>query len=243
MNSQVETVGVALGSVADRRNRLLLLQPLAIALLVQAMISVEQVDLLWSSWLYAQEGHQWALKDSWLFSDIIHVGGRRLSIGLLVVMIALLALSWRSAVLKPWRRVLAYLVVAPAMASLLVAVGKQLTGVECPWSLLPFGGTQPYVPLLEHFLQGGGEGACFPAGHASAGYAWFALYFAARAALPRWRYVALAIGLGSGILFGLSQQLRGAHFLSHDLWSLVLCWYTAMLLARWMLPASAVAKR
>ncbi|GGB80254.1 hypothetical protein GCM10011352_02440 [Marinobacterium zhoushanense] len=120
---------------------------------------------------------------------------------------------------------------------MLVALAKQMTGVECPWNLQPFGGTQVYLPLLQQLLQGGGDGVCFPAGHASAGYAWLALYFAAKTAAPRWRYAALAVGLGGGLLFGLSQQLRGAHFLSHDLWSMVLCWYAVMLLARLMLPA------
>ena len=30
------------------------------------------------------------------------------------------------------------------------------------------------------------------------------------------------------MLFGFSQQLRGAHFLSHDVWSAAICWLTAL---------------
>jgi membrane-associated PAP2 superfamily phosphatase len=33
---------------------------------------------------------------------------------------------------------------------------------------------------------------------------------------------------GTGMVFGLSQQLRGAHFLSHDLWTAALCWLVAV---------------
>jgi membrane-associated PAP2 superfamily phosphatase len=36
-----------------------------------------------------------------------------------------------------------------------------------------------------------------------------------------------------GLLFGFSQQLRGAHFLSHDLWTLAICWGTALGLFLW----------
>ncbi len=36
------------------------------------------------------------------------------------------------------------------------------------------------------------------------------------------------IGLVAGLIFGISQQLRGAHFLSHDLWSLTICWLVAL---------------
>ena len=39
---------------------------------------------------------------------------------------------------------------------------------------------------------------------------------------------ALAIGLAAGLVFGISQQFRGAHFLSHDIWSLALCWYLSL---------------
>lgn len=120
--------------------------------------------------------------------------------------------------------------VAPLAASALVLLGKRTTGVDCPWDLQPFGGDLPYTPLLQQLFSGG-AGACFPAGHASAGYAWLALHFAAATAAPRWRYPLLAVALGLGGIFGITQQLRGAHFLSHDLWSLTLCWCVCALLA------------
>jgi hypothetical protein len=37
--------------------------------------------------------------------------------------------------------------------------------------------------------------------------------------------------LGLGLLFGTTQQLRGAHFLSHDIWTFALCWSINALLA------------
>lgn len=41
------------------------------------------------------------------------------------------------------------------------------------------------------------------------------------------RWLALGTVLVSGLLFGVVQQLRGAHFISHDLWTLVICWFVA----------------
>ncbi len=37
----------------------------------------------------------------------------------------------------------------------------------------------------------------------------------------------LGIGLLAGTVFGVAQQLRGAHFLSHDVASLIVCWAVA----------------
>ena len=54
-----------------------------------------------------------------------------------------------------------------------------------------------------------------------------ALYFFFLRVAPRWRYAGLGIGLLAGTVFGLAQQLRGAHFLSHDVASLAVCWSVA----------------
>ncbi len=214
---------------------------LVAALLLQWLISYFQLDYAWSRWLYEQEGGRWLLKDHWLLSDLIHTGGRRLSILLALACIGLYVLSFRLSSLRPQRWVLAYLAIAPLLASAAVLLGKRVSGVDCPWSLQPFGGDLPYLPLLQQLLAPG-DGACFPAGHASAGYAWFALYFAAASIRPAMRLPMLLLVLLVGGIFGFAQQLRGAHFLSHDLWSLTLCWSVCAGLASVMLSRSSMPR-
>ncbi len=43
----------------------------------------------------------------------------------------------------------------------------------------------------------------------------------------------LGIALGLGMLFSFGQQARGAHFLSHDLWSAFIAWTICLALYRW----------
>ena len=74
------------------------------------------------------------------------------------------------------------------------------------------------------------RGHCFPAAHASSGYALVAFYFALRERHAAWARCALLIGLATGLLFGIAQQARGAHFLSHDVWSAFLVWMTTLTL-------------
>lgn len=209
--------------------------PLAAALVLQAFISSFQLDLALANLLYQLEGGQWLLRDNWFFSTLLHSGGRRVSIGLLLIVIAAFAASFFADGLRQRRRVIGFLMMAPLSATLLISWLKHVTGVDCPWDISVYGGDQPYRPLLSTLLMGGGDGACFPAGHASAGYAWVAVYFAAQAVYPAWQRRLLVAALALGALFGVCQQLRGAHFLSHDLWSLTLCWYTSVLFARLML--------
>ena len=78
-------------------------------------------------------------------------------------------------------------------------------------------------------LSDGGSGHCFPAGHASAGFGFLGGWFALHRHLPRlagfWFLGALILGL----TFGIAQQLRGAHFMSHTLWTAWICWMVAWL--------------
>jgi hypothetical protein len=61
----------------------------------------------------------------------------------------------------------------------------------------------------------------------------FGFYYFVRHYWPRWQWWALASVLLLGLVFGIGQQLRGAHFVSHDVWTLGLCWFIATTLALW----------
>ena len=75
----------------------------------------------------------------------------------------------------------------------------------------------------------GGSGRCFPAGHASTGFAFMGGFFALRTQAPGMAGLWLAVALAAGLLFGGVQQLRGAHFMSHTLWTAWLCWVVGWL--------------
>jgi membrane-associated PAP2 superfamily phosphatase len=52
----------------------------------------------------------------------------------------------------------------------------------------------------------------------------------------------LACAVAAGLLLGLVQQWRGAHFMSHTVWSAAVCWAVAALVdAMW--PRSLRAER
>ena len=84
----------------------------------------------------------------------------------------------------------------------------------------------------------------------AAGFALFALFFALRNSHPRSARAALIAALTLGSLFSLVRIAQGAHFLSHNLWTALLCWliclglYDAMLYRpqRAALPLPAAAR-
>lgn len=215
-----------------------LLVPLLLFTLATLWLVPLHGDLWIADRIYAWEGYAWALRDAYVTQSLVHVTGRNLSVLAWLAVAALYAATWRLARLRAWRRPLLYLLVAVALGAGTVSALKHLTNVDCPWDIERYGGSHPYMAPFVARPSELPRGECFPAGHASAGYAWLALYFFFMAARPAWRWRGLAVGLLAGATFGISQQLRGAHFLSHDLFALMVCWTVALVAHRVFWPAS-----
>lgn len=143
----------------------------------------------------------------------------------------LLVLALAVGIWRPWgflRRLVVtdrvQLVLSSVLAMLVVTALKRVASTSCPWDLAEFGGSVPYV---SHWLWGvfdQGPGHCFPAGHASAALGFAAGWFVLRRSAPRLAPAWLGAALAGGAVLGLAQQLRGAHYLSHTLWSAYICW-------------------
>jgi membrane-associated PAP2 superfamily phosphatase len=204
--------------------------PLLATLATSALLMGGGGDQWLADHLYRLESHQWLLQHAWVTSQLIHRGGKWLSATATLLAIVLCFHAWRHDRAAAWRWPLLYLVLAVALGTGVVSLLKSATNMDCPWDLARYGGLREYVGLFATRPPGMPRGVCFPAGHSSAGFAWVSLYFAALMVRPAWRWRGLAIGLVAGGVFGAAQQLRGAHFLSHDLWTLATCWTISLLL-------------
>lgn len=105
-----------------------------------------------------------------------------------------------------------------------VSTLKARSAHSCPWDMAAYGGNADHFPTLAAIPLNAGPGHCFPGGHASAGFALMALYFYWQPSHPARARMALWGGILAGMLMGLGQIARGAHFLSHNLWSGWVVW-------------------
>ena len=205
--------------------------------------------LLWDAagqdlWLAQAFGSSngFALRDHWLFLQVMHEGARRLA--WLVLLALTIGIWWPFGVLRSLHSRQRVQLVISALAGLVVInVLKYGSTSSCPWDLQEFGGVARYVSHWALGALDGGSGRCFPAGHASAGFAFVGGFFALRHSQPpaaRWWLLA---AISAGLVLGLAQQVRGAHFMSHTLWTGWLCWCAAWLcdLVARQLPQRATA--
>ncbi|MDB5874148.1 MAG: phosphatidic acid phosphatase [Ramlibacter sp.] len=168
-----------------------------------------------------------ALQNHWLLAEALHKGARVAAWLPCLWLIA--GIWWPHGLLgrigQPQR---VQWVVTTLLALIAIAALKQASLTSCPWDLAQFGGQAAWASHWA-FQWGGGGGHCFPAGHASAGFAFVGGYFALRRQLPGQARAWLVGSLAAGLVLGVSQQLRGAHFMSHTLWTAWLCWTIAWL--------------
>lgn len=203
------------------------LWPLLVFIGVSFALELAGIDLGVADWIYHWSGDTWSLQDSWVTRELIHDGGRTLIGVMIVVVILLYGGTWLFPALRTSRRGLSYLVVSTLTAALVINVLKQITHVYCPWDLQRYGGQFAYTGMFDFDSWSTRQGACFPAGHASAGFAWFGLYYLAREYRSGWQWPIFGCVMLLGLVFGTGQQLRGAHFISHDWWTAGLCWFIA----------------
>ncbi len=150
-------------------------------------------------------------------------------IGLSVLTLALGPARWR----EKWqlnRRGLWLAVLVLVTVPLLAGLGKKYTNTFCPSEIRRYGGDVAYVKLCEPFPAADRpvrRGGCFPAGHASGGFALMGLLLVRPT--RRWRLTAITSGLILGWWMGGYQMLKGAHYLSHTVTTMLVTWLVIIL--------------
>jgi membrane-associated PAP2 superfamily phosphatase len=198
-------------------------------LIVLAIFELTNADLYIQDHLYLTAEKMWILKDPQNFYRKIFYTGIKIPIYFIGVgaLIATL-ISWKKNILPEYRKGLLVVTLSLIILPLSVAVvGKNISNVQCPYDLNVYSGKIPYVKLFDSYpinpnaLDGKfPRGHCFPAGHASGGFALLSLIclFKRR----RNKILAFFIAMSAGWIMGVYQMLRGAHFLSHQLTTFIL---------------------
>lgn len=137
--------------------------------------------------------------------------------------------------LREWIKPSFVVVVSIAVIPLIVSLLKSYTGIYAPRELMLYGGNKEHVGFLMQIWKYGyiAGGRCFPAGHASGGFALMSLCL-----LPfssRNHKMFFLLGLILGWFMGLYQMARGEHFISHTLFTMFLALFVISMLNKYVL--------
>jgi membrane-associated PAP2 superfamily phosphatase len=221
-------------------SRLHPLVPTLISLVLLLVWDALGLDVALASWAGTPTG--FPLREHWFLVTAMHEGARSLSWVLVIGLF--ISIRWPVWILRQLSAGDRAQLAVTALASVLVvALIKSRSSTSCPWDLQAFGGAARYVSHWAWGVHDGGGGKCFPAGHASAGFAYLGAYFIFRRSLPGIASAWLAGACVAGLALGLSQQLRGAHYMSHTLWTAWICWVTGFAIDALVREASKRAAR
>ncbi|MFP5391757.1 MAG: phosphatase PAP2 family protein [Gammaproteobacteria bacterium] len=181
------------------------------------------VDFALARLMYDLPSHSFPWRHSFFAEVLSHNVLRALMLVLAVLVAAPMAYdAWKpyAGLSDWWRERLRVVALSAVLVPLAVNLLKHLSASHCPWDLVDFGGAEHYVRLLQAAIGSAPAGHCMPAGHATS-VLW--LLSVVVFWLPHRPRTALTVGAGmlaAGFAVGWVQQMRGAHFLTHTLWSM-----------------------
>lgn len=193
------------------------------ALIIVGLNQFTNIDLVLADYYFDFQTKHFNWKNTWFAQQLMHVYVKNcimffgLTLISFVILDAVVTFKWMSSWLRTRLR---FTAISAVLIPLIISVLKQQSALHCPWDDVRYGGTAPYLRLLDAIPSSMQAGHCFPAGHASTGL-WLAAFCVFW--LPHRPRMARSIffsGLSVGFVLGWVQQMRGAHFLSHTLWSM-----------------------
>ena len=201
---------------------------MGMALLALLAWDLSHLDL-WAVRL-AGDASGFALREAWVTRVLIHEGGRLVSyvaMGFIVLVNLLPRLL--PALSRTDRR---WWLMTTLVCLGVISLMKRVSLTSCPWDLAEFGGVAHYVSHWVLGMRDGGGGHCFPSGHASAAFAYLSGGWALARAYPRAARAWVLACVGLGVVYGLGQMLRGAHYPSHSMWTAWICWAVTLAAAQ-----------
>ncbi|MFF7708172.1 phosphatase PAP2 family protein [Pseudomonas sp. NPDC007930] len=197
--------------------------PLVIAVAL-ILLELTDLDMYLARLAFDPQTNEFIGRHSYFLENVLHDRAKQVVIAVGVLALIGFAGSFFLERFKPVRRELGCLVLSMALATGFVTPVKQLTQVQCPWSLTDFGGSETYSKLLEPRPPTDKPGLCWPGGHAATGFTLFALFFVFRDRRPKVARGMFVFAAVLGTVFSIGRMLQGAHFFSHNVWTAVFCW-------------------
>jgi membrane-associated PAP2 superfamily phosphatase len=178
-------------------------------------------DLWFQQYFFDASNQQWILdRTEPVMRFLLYDGIKALLVLLMLSLVACLVFFKCSSIVRQYSKGIRIVVFSLILVPGVVGSLKATTNVACPRVLSDFGGALPHVGLLGQHPKH--QQRCFPAGHASGGFALMSFFLFFKTAKNRKR--ALYISLSCGWIMGGYKMLIGDHFLSHTIVTMLLAW-------------------
>jgi len=205
--------------------------PLALLVVVTAVLQLTDLDLQISALFFDESSTQWLGKDRPICVFVYDWGPAFVLVpGILGIayIVAGMTIEFRSS--QRLRSGLC-LVLSPTLSHVLInEILKRIVDRPRPRYVIEFSGPRSFQKILDpDFI---GEGNSLPSSHAAAGYSRLSLYFLFQYRRRRLAVTFLIAGATAGSIMGFVRVCQGAHFTSDVLWAFGVIYFANLLLYR-----------
>lgn len=201
---------------------------------VMAFFQLTDSDIYIQSFFYNFESKTWLIdKNEPILKFLFYDGLKNLLLlfGLLIFL-SLIFLRKKSLV-QEYKKGLIIVLLSAIFVPFMIGSLKAISNTPCPCNIVYFNGTYPDIKVFDSypkdFIQTS-KAKCWPAGHASGGFALMALFFLFKN--PINQKLALGAALIVGWSMGTYKMLLGDHFLSHTIITMLMAWLIILLIVK-----------
>ncbi|MDY0195728.1 MAG: phosphatase PAP2 family protein [Sulfurovaceae bacterium] len=192
-------------------------------------------DLAVQDLFYNFQNSTWLLsnKNNWFLHFILYSGEKKLVLIFGISVVLALIFFRKNKIVSDYKSGLMIVAFSLIVVPFTVGQLKGNTNMPCPCQLDRYGGKFPEIKLFNsypsNFIQTQ-KAKCYPAGHASGGFALMGLYFLFKT--KRNKRLALTSAFLTGWITGLYKMMNGDHFLSHTITTMLLAWILIFLVSK-----------
>ena len=196
--------------------------------------ALSPIDTLIQDFFFNTHTHIWLVnKTTQPYEFLFYSGIKKFLIIFAVTLLFILIIFWKHHKLQAYKKGLLIVVFSAIFVPVVTGGLKKYTNMPCPKHLIHYGGEYPHTAVWEHYEAPYDKLdtiRCWPAGHASGGFALMSLFFLFRR--KRNKVLALGSALVIGWSMGTYKMLIGDHLFSHTFITMVLAWLIILLVKK-----------
>ena len=165
------------------------------------------------------------------YKFIFYDGIKKLLIITVVILIIVSLFFGKTRLIQEYKKGIFVVVLSSIFIPVIVGGLKKCTNMPCPKHLINYGGEYPKTKVWEKYpsnFQMEKKVKCWPAGHASGGFALLSLFFLFKS--RKNKILSIIFALAVGWSMGTYKMLIGDHFLSHTILTMIIAWLVILLI-------------
>ena len=203
---------------------------------VIALFQFSNLDIFVQSFFYDFDKKSWLIdKNEPILKFFFYDGIKNLLLFFGLLILVSLIFFRKNILVQEYKKGLIIVLLSAILVPSIIGFLKDITNTPCPCNIVYFNGTYPDKKVFDSypkdFIQKS-KVKCWPAGHASGGFALMALFFLFKT--PKNQKKALFVALIIGWSMGTYKMLLGDHFFSHTIITMLMAWLIILIIVEFI---------